>query len=99
VERNQYPTLQAIGLGPQLAELERICAESAKGKHKGGGIFERGVCYHWDKAESHIKQAYLEHRDPESGAYHFIHAAARLLMAAACQDRFLTPVKDQWGDT
>lgn len=84
--RDPYPTLHAIGLGPQLAEIERICAEAARGKHAGESIIECGTWYHWDKAESHLRDAYVSPRDPDSGARHLIHAAARLLMAAACLD-------------
>lgn len=83
-----YPTLHAIGLGPQLAELERICAESQRGKHAGGSIIH-SPWYHWDKARSHLERGDVpgfDERDSDSGASHLIHAAARLLMAAACAD-------------
>ena len=82
------PTLHAIGLGPQLLELERICAESAKGKHAGTSIRDRSVEYHIDKAEHHVEQWDFSRGAPdaETGASHLIHAAARLLMAAACAD-------------
>jgi hypothetical protein len=82
-----YPTLHAIGLGPQLAELERICAESAAGKHAGASVILAGSGYHWDKAIAHMHRAYLGARDADSGARHLIHAAARLLMTAACIDK------------
>ncbi len=82
-----YPTLEAIGLAPQLAELERICAESRVGKHKGGTILERGEDHHYDKAVSHINRWVVgQPLDPDSGANHLIHAAARLLMAAHCNE-------------
>ena len=78
------PTLLAIGLGAQLAELERICAESQRGKHSGESILTPGHRYHVTKAFAHARAAYP--RDADSGARHLIHAAARLLMAAACAD-------------
>lgn len=85
-----YPTLHAIGLGPQLAELERICAESQRGKHAGRSILELGPEGHMHKALSHfagnIVTREIITRDNDSGARHLIHAAARLLMAAACAD-------------
>ena len=81
-----YPTLHAIGLGPQLAELERICAGSAKGKHAGETILQWGEGYHWNKAISHLNHGEFGARDNDSGARHLIHAVARLLMAAACLD-------------
>lgn len=93
----QYPTLHAIGLGPQLDEVERICAEAQRGKHKGESIFDLGASYHFDKSTSHLSETYvrpkdgpirlvLHQRDADSGARHLIHAAARLLFAAACLD-------------
>lgn len=85
-QRDPYPTLHAIGLGPQLAELERICAEAYKGKHAGETIIEWGEGYHWNKAISHINRGEFGQHDSDSGARHLIHAAARLLMAAACLD-------------
>jgi hypothetical protein len=84
-----YPTLHAIGLGPQLAELERICAEAGKGKHAGGNILAFDAGYHLHKGLSHLNGLSLGRhglRDRDSGARHLIHAAARLLMAAACAD-------------
>lgn len=81
------PTLHAIGLGSQLAELERICAESAAGKHAGESILDPGSEHHWVKALQHLQQPGGGGlRDPETNARHLIHAAARLLMAAACLD-------------
>jgi hypothetical protein len=82
---DKYPTLHAIGLGPQLDAIERICAESQSGKHAGVHPLSKGVDHHFGKADSHLVRAgygYAE-RD-ESGELHLIHAAARLLMAAAC---------------
>jgi len=78
-----YPTLHAIGLGPQLAELERICAEARAGKHKGKSILAIPAEVHVDKAGTHVDSWLTAVRDPDSGANHLIHAAARLLMAAA----------------
>lgn len=81
------PTLHAIGLGPQLAELERICAASAASKHAGESIRDPGAEHHWLKAAGHLTHdGTLDSRDPETNARHIIHAAARLLMAAACLD-------------
>jgi hypothetical protein len=82
-----YPTLHAIGLGPQLAELERICAESQRGKHAGESVLEVGFAFQMSKAIGHmfVGDSWAM-RDPESNARHLIHAAARLLMAAACAD-------------
>ena len=79
-----YPTLHALGLGPQLAELERICAESQRGKYAGESVLAPGAAHHFTKA----LRSHLSHpgRDDDSGARHLIHAAARLLMAAACAD-------------
>jgi hypothetical protein len=78
-----YPTLHAIGLGPQLAELERICAEAKAGKHANGDLASIPAEVHVDKAGSHIDRWLTEVRDQETGASHLIHSAARLLMAAA----------------
>lgn len=95
------PTLHAIGLGPQLAELERICAASAASKHAGESIRDPGAEHHWLKAAGHLTHdGTLDSRDPETNARHIIHAAARLLMAAACFDaseqseRRIAAVKD-----
>lgn len=85
--QDKYPTIHAIGLGPQLDAIERICAESAAGKHAGEPVTAKGVDHHFGKADSHMVRAgygYAE-RD-ESGELHLIHAAARLLMAAACAE-------------
>lgn len=84
----KHPTLHAIGLGPQLDALERICAEALAGKHAGESILDPGADHHFTKADGHMVQAgprYGE-RDTESGERNLIHAAARLLMAAACVD-------------
>lgn len=85
---NKYPTLHAIGLGPQLDALERICAQSQAGKHAGQSILTPGSDHHYTKADSHMVSAIIElgERDDDSGERHLIHAAARLLMAAACVD-------------
>lgn len=80
-----YPTLLAIGLGPQLAELERVCALSARGKHAGESIYEPGKRHHEAKALNHLSRG--RKHDLDTGARHYILAAARLLMAAACCDR------------
>lgn len=82
-----YPTLHAIGLGPQLAELERICADAYRGKHAGENIVEWGATYHHGKALSHLDRGGHGERDADSGARHLIHVAARLLMTAACIDK------------
>lgn len=83
-----YPTLHAIGLGPQLEALERICAQSQAGKHAGESILTPGSDHHFTKADSHMVRAGFGYgeRDADSGERHLIHAAARLLMAAACVD-------------
>jgi len=78
-----YPILHAIGLGPQLAELERICAEAKAGKHANGDLASIPAEVHVDKAGSHIDRWLMVGHDAETGASHLIHAAARLLMAAA----------------
>lgn len=82
------PTLLRIGLGDQLEALERICAESLAGKHAGETILDPGADHHFTKADSHMVRAGFEYgeRDADSGERHLIHAAARLLMAAACVD-------------
>ena len=87
--KEAYPTLHTIGLGPQLADLERICAQSQAGKHVGESIHDPGVVHHLEKAANHLGSSgvYPSERDPDSGALHLVHAAARLLMAAACVDR------------
>lgn len=85
-EHHDYPTLHAIGLGSQLAELERICAESAKGKHAGETILGPGHDHHVLKAAQHMARHGAGRRDIDTNARHLIHAAARLLMAAACLD-------------
>jgi hypothetical protein len=83
---NKYPTLHSLGLGPQLSAIERICAESAAGKHAGEPVTAPGVDHHFGKADSHMVRAGFGYSatDHESGELHLIHAAARLLMAAAC---------------
>lgn len=82
-----YPTLHAIGLGPQLAELERICAESARGKHAGESVLDLGVEQHTAKALGHLVFGDTwTTRDATTHARHLVHAAARLLMASACAD-------------
>lgn len=85
---NPYPTLHTIGLGTQLDALERICAQSLAGKHAGESILTPGADYHFSKADSHMirSEAVLGTRDADSGERHLVHAAARLLMAAACVD-------------
>jgi hypothetical protein len=83
---DKYPTLHRLGLGPQLDAVERICAASAAGKHKGETIAQHGPDHHFGKADSHMVRSGFGYagRDAESGELHLIHAAARLLMAAAC---------------
>jgi hypothetical protein len=83
---DKYPTLHALGLGPQLDAIERICAASQAGKHAGRPITDRGVDHHFGKADSHMVRAGFGYSatDHESGELHLIHAAARLLMASAC---------------
>jgi hypothetical protein len=82
-----YPTLLAIGLGPQLAELERVCADSQRGKHAGESVTGSGYVHHVGKAYRHASYYGANNtRDADTGARHLIHAAARLLMAAACAD-------------
>lgn len=83
-EPTPYPTLEAIGLGRQLAEMERICAMSAAGKHAGECILEDGSRHHLTKAMRHHYAGTHGDRDEESHALHLVHAAVRLLMAAAC---------------
>jgi hypothetical protein len=80
----KYPTLHALGLGPQLDELERICAESAAGKHAGEPVASRGAKHHCRKAFGHLWLAAVTVVDTETGALHLIHVAARSLMAAHC---------------
>lgn len=93
---NPYPTLHAIGLGTQLKALERICAQSQAGKHAGESIHDPGADHHFTKADSHMVRAGFEYgeRDTDSGERHLVHAAARLLMAAACVD-----AEESEGDT
>lgn len=83
---DRFPTLHAIGLGSQLDALERICAQSQAGKHAGESILDPGADHHFTKADGHMVRAGFGYgeRDQESGESHLIHAAARLLMAAAC---------------
>lgn len=87
-EADPYPTLHAIGLGTQLKALERICAQSLAGKHAGESIHDPGADHHFTKADSHMVRAGFGYgeRDTDSGERHLVHAAARLLMAAACVD-------------
>lgn len=84
---DKYPTLHAIGLGPQLDAMERICADSAAGKHAGEPVMSKGIGHHFRKAGSHMaRSGYWQDDRDESGEFHLIHAAARLLMAAACAE-------------
>lgn len=79
-------TLLTIGLGPELAAVERICLRSLETKYADESIEEKGADHHFSKADGHMVQSgfFLNAPDHESGELHLIHAAARLLMAAHC---------------
>jgi hypothetical protein len=83
-----FPTLERIGLLPQLHAMERICAAAAAGKHAGESFKSLGVVHHLAKVGSHLAQSGTlgTVRDEESGELHLVHAAIRLLMAAACNE-------------
>ena len=51
---DKYPTLHALGLGPQLDAMERICAQGAAGKYEGESLITRSADHHFSKADSHM---------------------------------------------
>jgi hypothetical protein len=78
-----YPTLTAL-LGPQLAEMERVCAMGQSGKYAGKRPEERDEAFHLSKAHGHVNSAGFERRgDLETRAPHVLLAAIRLMMADA----------------
>lgn len=82
---DKYPTLHALGLGPALDEIERVCAIGEAGKYAGQAIDPRPGL-HVDHALDHITVACstkLQGRDIETNEREIAHAAARLLMAVA----------------
>jgi hypothetical protein len=82
---DKYPTLHALGLGPALDEVERVCAIGAAGKYAGQQIDPR-LGLHMDHALDHItvaRSTALQGRDIETNEREIAHAAARLLMAMA----------------
>jgi hypothetical protein len=81
---SDYPTLLALGLGPQLEAMENICALGQMGKYAGQPL-NRDVLLQLEASDRHGDFAgeNIHSRDAESGERHLLHAALRLLMADA----------------
>lgn len=85
--KDRYPTLHAIGLGPQLEAMERVALLGQRGKHRGQLPVEKSADYHFTKADGHMCQSgpeYGAEDEDDTGERHLVLAALRLLMADAC---------------
>lgn len=85
---HSYPTLTSL-LGPQLAEMERVCALGQSGKYAGQSIYDRTADHHFGRAQSHALAGTVDlgELDADTGAPHLLLAALRLMMATACVER------------
>lgn len=72
--------MEKMGLTPVLDELERVFAVSEKKHGKGKTALDWSFTCNMQKHERHMQRA--TRKDDETGAYHIVHAASRLLMAA-----------------
>ena len=76
-----YPTIHAIGLGPALEAVERVCAWAGRGKHPGKKWATQTVSHQSAKMMKHAGAGLCgETADEDTGEHPFAHVAARSLM-------------------